>query len=280
MPHISISVLSPEVHSYIDAARVWLRNPLSDSDLAWLRERAGGRKMHVQERPARINFNFVQRITLLQPMREALEWLSRRNDVLLNFAELSLDWVFASKGDRIAAFRATACTLVKQHHRAQGIRFVGEGDNVTLYTGPRTAPNVIVVYADRPSKATGDPCLHLEWRAKGAAALRSAGIHAIRDLLDFDHRQFWRDRLILCELNRRGLGRRYNNWTRKSRRRGPWVIRYAGGFSYDVDLRAGSIIARACGTTQGVIDHCGKHFNVRPCLTRITDIDHLLPAPP
>jgi hypothetical protein len=265
------------VCGYIDVIRCWLRNPLSDSDLAWLREHAGG--LHVHDGPSRFDYNFVQRITLYQP-REALEWLSRRNDVSPNYAEFSLDWVFASEGDRIAAFRATACTLVKQHHRAQGIRFVGEGDHLTLYSGPRTAPNVIAVYADKPSKITGEPCVHVEWRAKGVPALRRAGIHSIRDLLDFDHRQFWRDRLILCEVNRRGLGRRYNNWTRKSRRRAPWVIRYAGGFSYDVDLRAGSIIARACGTTQGVIDHCGKHFNVRPCLTRITDIDHLLPAPP
>jgi hypothetical protein len=277
-----LKALHPSVYSYIDGARLWLRNPLSEYDLQWLSERAGGRKMHVKNGPARFSHNFVQRVDLYQPSQEALEWLSHRNDVLLNYAEFALDWVLACDEDRQAAFRAAARTLVKRHHRRQGLRFVGDNvEKITLYTGPRTAANVVVIYADKPSKISGEPCVHTEWRAKGVAALRCAEIHSVQDLLTFDHRRFWRDRLILCDIDRRKLGRCYNKWVRKSRRRSPWIIGYGeSGFTYDMDLRAGSIIANACGTTQGLIDRCRKHYNVSGCLVRLYDIEHLLPRPP
>jgi hypothetical protein len=281
MPDDILTALRPDVYRYIDVARLWLRNPLSGSDLAWLRERAGGYKLFVHEGPARFDCNFIQRLTLYQPTDEVLKWLSRRNDAMLNYVEFALDLVFPCDEDRQAAFRAVVSMFVKRHHRNQKVRFVGEQiETATLYTGPRIAPHVAVAYADKPSKVTGEPCVHIEWRAKGAAALRRVGIHNVRDLLNFDHRELWRDRLILCSIDRRKLGRSYNKWRLKSRRQGAWVMRYSNGFEYDMDLRAGSIIARACGSTQDLIDRCGKHFKISHCLTRITDIDHLLPRPP
>ena len=178
--------LRPSVHGYIDCARLWLRNALSEAELAWLRERCGGAKMRVHDWHAPFDYAFVQRLTLYQPTGEAFDWLARRNDdVLLNYAEIALDWVFGSEENAQEAFHAVSGALVKRHHRDQGIRFVGEYEKFTYYTGPRRAANVIAVYADKACKVTPQPCVHIEWRAKGAAALRRAGIFSIRDLLIF-----------------------------------------------------------------------------------------------
>jgi hypothetical protein len=140
----------------------------------------------------------------------------------------------------------------------QGLRFVG---GVTRYTGPRKAPNVLAIYRDRPSKVTGEIyCVHFDWRIKGVPALRRAGIISVTDLLTLDHRQFWRERLLLRDFNLRDLGRMYHvHVAGKGRRRRQWVV-FSGRkeFPYQVDLRAGATIVRALNSTQAVLDLYGK----------------------
>lgn len=276
-PKHNLSEFRPDPHAFVDCGRLWFRNPLTKSELAWLRERCGGRKMYVHTRRARFDYQFVQRVTAFQPTTEALEWLARRNDILLNYVEIAFDWIFSSEDDKQEAFTFVCEHLVKRYHRDQGIRFAGE-DGFTRYTGPRGAPNLIAVYADLPSKVTGEvECLHFDWRISGVASLRRAGIRSVRDLLHLDHGAFWRERLVLCEINRRMLGRRHNNHALSTRRRRPWIVRCGRHFAYDMDLRAGSIIHRACGSTQGVVDRCRQHFPLTGCLVPI-DIGAVFPS--
>lgn len=79
----------------------------------------------------------------------------------------------------------------------------------------RRLGHVLAVYADRPSKLnnaqpdeTARPCLHIEWRASGKAALENLGIRALDDLMQFDFDRHWEVHLRLLSLPKKtALGR-------------------------------------------------------------------------
>jgi hypothetical protein len=222
------------------------------------------------------NNAFVQRIQLRQPQDEALQFFAARNDALLNIVELALDWVFDYYDALDEAFDFVCRHHVKQHHGSQGVRFYPGKNGVSRYTGPRTAPNVLAVYADKVCRVTGERyCVHLDWRIRGVPALTAAQIKSVADLLDFDHHAFWSKRLILAEIDERHLGRLLNN----PKRRLPWLTRSRSGRVYDYDLRHGSTVVHVSGSVQAVIDNCRHRVRVRNCLRRF-DVSHLLPEPP
>lgn len=92
-------------------------------------------------------------------------------------------------------------------------------DVTTAVQGPkmkgRRQGHVLAVYADKPSKLnnarpddTEPPCLHIEWRASGKAALENLGIRALDDLMRFDFDHHWDARLRLLSLpTKTALGR-------------------------------------------------------------------------
>jgi hypothetical protein len=265
------------IYAFVDKAQMWLKQPLSGAKLDRLKKQCGPGGLHKKNDRARFDYTFTQRLQLNQPTLEALQFLSAIDSVLLNYVELSLDWVFDHVDARNDAYDFVCRYHVKQNHRDQGIRFVSGG--VTRYTGPRKAPNVLGTYWDRPSKVTGEVnCVHSDWRIKGAAALRRAGITSVTELLELNHRQFWSERLLMRDLDLRKLGRNYHvHVAGKGSRRGAWVISYGQGrFFYHADLRAGAEILRALNTTQAVLDCYTKKFNVNRCLRNIS-VDHLLP---
>ncbi len=264
-------------HAYLDVVRVWLLRPLTTAEFTWLRPHGGGAKLRVHNRPARFNRRYCQRLTLFQPTTDALQSLATR-DHHLTYAEISLDWIFSCKPHKNEAVDCLWQHLVKNNHRDQGVIFVGNEGTQSRYSGPRNAPNVIVVYSDKPSRVTGqNHCVHLDWRVAGGAALRRNGIHSLRDLLDFNFREFWERRLRICSLDLRSLGRMHCNRNNSVKRRGPWIqFDRNGTFAYDFHLRTGSIIVRASGSTQAVIDRYRKYFEVNRCV--IThNVRHLLP---
>ncbi len=79
----------------------------------------------------------------------------------------------------------------------------------------RRQGHVLAVYADKPSKQnnarpdeTEPPCLHIEWRASGKAALEHLGIRALDDLLCFDFDRHWDARIRLHSMpTKTALGR-------------------------------------------------------------------------
>lgn len=166
-----------------------------------------------------------------------------------NYLECALDLTFDDQLKKVKAADWTDRHLIRKYHPSKyGIRWV---KGVTRYDAPRSAQSGITLYADRASRITDDPdCLHLEWRCNGVAALRRIGINSVNDLLTFDHRAFWQQRLILQEWScaPKVLGRIYNRHIgpagmgpRRGRRE--WID-YIGAnkFAYSVDVSAGAII--------------------------------------
>jgi len=262
------------IYAYFDKITVWLKQPVSSEELKWLSEQCGKGGLHVKYRSARFDASLVERLQLRQPNQEALIWLAKRNDVHLNFVEAGLDWPFDAEILKDEAWQFVCKYQMKKYHREHGIRFVA---GVTRYTGPRSAPNVLAIYCDKPCRLTGEIyCTHLDWRMKGAATLRRVGIFSVADLLNFDHRLFWSTRMLFRAMAPAKLGRRYWNHYRKGKRRGRWVVKSKNGFEYDMDARTGGTIIRALGSTQAVLDEYRKRFDVNRCLVPINHA-HLLP---
>ena len=150
----------------------------------WISDRSDRRRIRVWHR----NPAFQQRVQLYQPSNEVLEWLAHRNDARLTYFEPSLDLIFKNEEDCEDAYRFICRHHVKLYHRTQEVAFAGEG-GCTRYSGPRKAPNVVVVYCDKPSKVTGEyNCVHFDWRIKGFDALCRSGIKSVGDWLKIDMR--------------------------------------------------------------------------------------------
>jgi hypothetical protein len=144
----------------------------------------------------------------------------------------------------------------------------------TCYTNRRrkSATNNRVDYHDLPSKVTGEVhCLHIEWRMFGARSLARAGIASVADLLALDHRQFWRQRLHLYEIDRNRLGRMLSNGQRRSRRNGKWLDN-----GLDQDRILAALTLNMLGSVQELLHAYRHQFDLRSCLQPI-GVDELLP---
>jgi hypothetical protein len=259
-------------YAYFDKVQIWLRQPLNDNAIQSLQSQCGQGGLHVTQQTARFDFSLQQRLQLNQPSQQALQRLSKRNDVHLNAIEFALDLTFVHEDEKDDAFAFISFHHIKKWHGKQHVKFA----NGTRYAAQRTATNNLTLYADRPSKATGEiNCVHCEWRTKGRKALSRLGIVQIRDLLNFDHHAFWSKRLLLYRINHDRLGRAYNNQQMNTNRRDPWLHRTEGGFVYNMDKRTGAILVRAFASIQQLID-AKTVKDTGNCLVPIT-VNQLMP---
>jgi hypothetical protein len=333
--HNAVAPLRPTgIYSAFDYIKVWMprARPLSRSEIEWLHQHC--RKVRIKRAPGthpNAGLRQRQRLQLYQPHRTALQFLAQIKGCHLNYAEVSLDWIFASEQELTAAVAFLRQHVVKKHQRGT-LRFYppldqatatdaqlrraaltvfdfehehvlaqvrnGERSDVdehlrqiaerrtivartlnpqppTCYTNRRRKSATVsrVDYHDLPSKVTGEVhCLHIEWRMSGARSLARAGIASVADLLALDHRQFWRQRLHLYDIDRNKLGRMLNNWQRGSRRKGKWL---ANGLDHDRVLAA--LTLNVCGSVQALLHAYRHHLDLRTCLHPM-DIDELLPS--
>jgi hypothetical protein len=265
------------IEAYFDKVQVWLLEPLSNGELGALRAECDG-KVHLKKKRARFRrwgAEYEHFLVLRQPSRKALEVLAGRKGLIINSLECALDWTFAEEEQKEIAANIVSQLHFKKYHRGQGVRFVG----ATRYSGPRGAPTIFVLYDDMRNRHTGaQECVHLEWRMVGLNAVRAAGVRSISDLLNFDHRSFWKERLLLFGVDLRKLGRSYHNHHLQTKRRAAWISHH-GSFSYDHDLRAGATLVRAFALTQNLVDELSKRFSVKHALIAV-ECTHLLPPPP
>ena len=246
--------------------------PPPPSELVALDEQCGG-GLHKEWKRKRWDPKYQMFVQLFQPYDAALAYLATLDDVLLNRGEVALDLIFASEQELDAAHE-----IVSKHHRQrwhgeQEVRFY----KITRYSaGPRAA-NKLANYADKACRITGEVfCLHIEWRLIGAQALRRAGLGTVGELLEFDHRRFWQDRLLLQSVNLEALGRQFSmHVLNKGRRRGPWIEYVNTG--HEVMCSVGSQAAGTKGSVQALVDQYRKQFDVGRCLEDI-EVEALLPV--
>ena len=259
---------------YFDKIRIWLKVRLREWRIDWLREHCRGGLYEEQERERKCwDPRYVMCLQLYQPDDEALRWLANLGrQVLLNYAEVALDLVFNNKQEADAANELIRRYHIKKWHGSQLVLFCR---GIVRYSGPRRAANLLVVYADRPCRLSGDVyCLHLEWRLNGSRALQRAGLGTVSDLLELDHREFWLQRLLLRQVKLPVLGRLFSKHVLRWERRGASMIE---------DGRIGERLLRSVGseankgTTQALVDRFRRRFEVSRCLQEI-DVSELLPT--
>ena len=268
--------------AYFDKIQFWLFTPLDRKTLAGLRKQCGRGGLYVDNRSARFDRRYRQRIELKQPSHDALHWLAQCNEALINRAEITIDLVFKSYAARDDAFDFFDQHFVRRWHgKSQQIWVfkAEEGSHGARYDGPRRAPNTTVFYQEEHSRITGEVCvLHLEWRLNGLKAMRRAGIRSGQDLVEFNHRQFWKTRLLFYDVDRRRLGRLIRN--RKSGKRSKLAaVKQTSGYWVNIDGRTGETHRRVAGTIQGLIDRfrSAERVRIQRVLSQLSNAELLPP---
>jgi hypothetical protein len=192
------------VHIWVDRDELPLPESILDD----------GTTVELSPHPMKYHALWKLQLQLRQPSRRALLTVERSlgHDVraLLNYVEIVLDVLCDSRA-QARALQSAFIASVKMKHQQQilvihkGTAYIGR-----LTKSDRKPGHVLCVYSDRPSKLNSAKrrrahaaCLHIEWRATGARALEMLGIVTTRDLLDFDHRAFWAERIQLFVLPER-----------------------------------------------------------------------------
>lgn len=200
-----------------DQVRFWTKRRLTNAERDSIKAHSGGfRPNHVK----REHYAFMQSLgwrqshALFQPTNGTFRMLDKSfgDDVLINYIEPRLELVSDYDEDTQDLYRFL------ERHQWQGHRSKNEQSTDyygTIYSGYR-ARNEYVIYADRPSKITGEVhCVAVEWRTSGKGACAEKGIRTFADLIAFDHLAFWKSRLKLAridmlklELDCQNVGRR------------------------------------------------------------------------
>ena len=144
---------------------------------------------------------------LLQPTSEALTLLSgalHPQAYLINYMEPAIE-LGASKveeGRRLAEIIRSVIWQPWRSKRAQ-TRVVG---GQTLYTGTRFDKNLITSYfSEEPKFSKQRVCVKIEYRTRSAGACRAKGVDTFADMMNFDHRGFWKLRLKMDVVDRSKL---------------------------------------------------------------------------
>ena len=250
------------VYVYVDVVGVWHKQPLTTQQLCWLSAESKPliKPPFLVHRRARFDPSYVMYTRLHQPSKACLEWLAKRDGVKLTYAELARDHIHDDEDQVYATGKLFNASLVQRRHgNKRNMIFI---DVANGNTGTRKPGITFCWYTTKPCKITGEVnCFHFEARLCGSRMLRRHGIHHPRDLLTFDHDEFWQEmwgkRLTLVTLDRGRFGRWYDNRRNGTRRR----------TSTHEDYRRGCLLHRIHGhageggfSPQGVWDQFGGLF--------------------
>lgn len=256
------------IYGYFDRVQVWLKSPANKMAMKLLRENSG--HLYVENGPARFDYSYRQRIELKQPKVAALDWIASRSDALVNRVEIALDYICANEIERDDLYEFFDRHLVRRWHSAKHEVVLHSGENETRYDAPRSARSSLVTYKENYSRISGElNVVRIEWRATGVRAVRAAGITEPRDLPDFDHREFWKRRLVLLQADKQKIGRYVANRKGKERRR----------ISEPADKRRGCVMMNSVENVQALLDEYRSSFRIGRALERI-DVQTLLPDEP
>jgi len=184
------------------------------------------------------------RITLHQPSQTALDLLSVVSEdrkMVINTVHVACDVFVDSVEEAQRLYDYFDRHFVQRWHKTRCVDYCG----TTRYTKERVWGTInVVMYADRPSKITGGPCLHVEWRLSGKGLCADQEVGTVRDLMTFDLAAFCKRNMILEEVDWLLLGRQsYGN--SKSKKAGPITDAKGRVFSSDRYAREGERIARS-----------------------------------
>lgn len=265
------------IFGYFDKFQVWFKTPLDRLTLNKLRKNCGKGGLYYENRNARWDWNYKQRVEFRQPNDWLVKWLSERDDeeVVINGLEVAVDFSFTSWIERDDAMEYFHKHLLRRWHgTGQEIRVYKENDRSaerveieegeSRYDAGRWAPNRVAMYVEEFSRATGELfCFHLEWRCNGLRPVRNAGIELPEHLMNFDHADFWEDRYLFADIDPKRIGAVLRK-------------RKIADYGRERDRRVGGVILNSVGNMQDLFDEFGSNLRLGRIVTRL-DHQHLLP---
>jgi hypothetical protein len=233
-------------------------------DVLWLRETCGKANLVPVPPDDRVNWRLLH---ICQPSRVALEWLEARGNVWPTYLEPALNLIFNTGRECWDATRYTSKHIYKPYHQHRWFEPLN-----TRYTGPRRSPQNLTHYGHRRCKVSKAPhCLHIEWRTKSSALPRIKAT-TIREVIDFDHRAFWQERLLMYEVDLEMLGAM---WRRLAKLKSP---------RHDIELldkftnvQIGYRLLCLCHNVQGLVDRLRSMIRqIHKCRIPV-NVEHLWP---
>lgn len=200
MPSPKPSAVHGVVYGF-DRVTLWLDRPELPISRRRLRLHCAGLRVAACQPPYQARWKL--KVELLQPTHRCLKLLARSIGwdvaVLVNYLEVAADVPANDDSEAVSRRDAVLASAQMRYQHDRAMRCL-----TTWYYGRRNrgtarCPNVLAIYADKPSKLNcvvrplkeARPCLHIEWRASGSATLESMGVVSLDDLVQFDHRAFW-----------------------------------------------------------------------------------------
>lgn len=181
---------------------------------------------------------------LHQPQREAIEYLNDKPATSIVSVHVALDLTTPSADATYLLSEYLRPRLVLNRVPKEPVKLVGD----TLYlsfSAHRRLGKQLAYYDDSPSKVIPDSqCCHIEMRIRGAYELRRSHLRTPAELLALDHREFWKQHLMLLESpSATALGAR---WLKAFMRRGGKpTARYPYDSRKEAARRTGGRLLRA-----------------------------------
>ena len=219
-----IAALVVDRRAYIDTVVIRSNRPFPANLVSFVQNGCGGLAWPKDEN---VNPYWRYRFTMHRPSDTVFACLGRYRGgpIKISRVDLSLDYITATPRDARIVQRFFDTHAVKRWHGKQRLgRY--DGSTYTARTDDRPA-NLFAGYSDMPSKtsATGGRahCYHHEWRCQTPDAVRRAGVHTCRDLINFAHRAYWAKNLLLQAIDYGRLG--WELEMRDRRKRGATIAR-------------------------------------------------------
>lgn len=273
-PDIASEILRdlPEITariSYIDTLQIWLAAPLSSEQLETLRSLCGG--VSVFTGKLRNRRDLRRRYLIQQPSASAIEFLRHKASYvhLINRFDVALDLTVADPNEAQRLYDFFLRLKVQKWHGRRRMAF----SNRTAYASKdRRAPRNLVQYADKMSKVTGTPCVHLELRLKGAEACRRVGINFLEDIPGLSHRKLWAKELCLRAIDPQRLLRGIDEAA------GRMILRYPGAVETMRTLMGGGDLSKREAASRRIRGHLRQMLQVDGGPEVDIDQLHLAPA--
>jgi hypothetical protein len=239
-----------DTYHYFDTLKFLSKRPIPEGAIAMLRAhckhvdiRPHGSWAHPQSGESyQINiYPWRFRIEVHVPDQVALEYFAKRRGLKLTRADLARDFTFNDEHPKNRMLEIFEEHFIQPHQRvAARISF----DNGGMSTGRRYKGRYFSAYISRECRVDGVvDCFHGEYRHLGTQALAQIGIHQPKDLLDFNHAEYWsRIDRQLSAIDRERLGRYHSNRHNQQHSRASDQTPFYGRRSHDQWL--GSLLYR------------------------------------
>ena len=192
---------------YIDVLLIWLKTKPSENQVRRIRRHCGS--LRYENEPMKFNSHWLVSLTVRQPSVEALQLLQglAADACRITYVEFALDLI-PDEPQMVSILRTfvdQTITLPDTRGRKAKDVLAGLPKDVgmtekTLYLRKRSATRNIAIYSDNLSKLVHQTCVHIEYRLR-SPQLKRLGITCPNDLVAFDHRAFWSERLRLIEVS-------------------------------------------------------------------------------